>query len=80
MSADLLIATGQVFLTLGALLMLLNEKTVIHPVLAGLTTVSLGLVSLGLFMLSAPVSGIIAGVALGAWAGILVFRSGRPKV
>ncbi len=80
MFADLLIATGQVFLTIGALLMLANKKTHIAPILAWFTAASLFLVSQGLFMLSAPVSGTVAGVAVFAWLGIALFRSGSPKV
>lgn len=77
MYADLLITTGQVFLTIGALLMLANKKTRITPIIAWLTAASLFLVSQGLFMLSAPVSGAVAGIAVFAWLGIALFRSGR---
>ncbi len=78
MSPDLLIAIGQVFLTGGALLMLANPVTHIHPALALLTAASLTLVTAGLFLLSAPVSGVVAAVAVVAWLGIFVFR-GHPK-
>ena len=74
MIADLLIAAGQVFLTIGAILMLINRKTHIDPVLAWFTAASLFLVSQGLFMLSAPMSGAIAGIAVFAWLGIAIFR------
>ena len=80
MTADLLIAIGQVFLTSGALLMLANPVTNIHPSLALLTAASLALVTAGLFMLSAPISAAVAGVGGAAWLGIFTFRGTQHEL
>ncbi len=74
MTADFLIATGQTFLTLGAILILINPSTRIDRILAGLTMASLVAVSAGLFMLTAPVSGILTTVGAAAWLGIFTIR------
>ncbi|KKK70186.1 hypothetical protein LCGC14_2926540 [marine sediment metagenome] len=80
MPADLLIATGQAFLTAGVILMLANSSTHIERILARMTTASLVAVSAGLFMLSAPMSGTLAAVGAAAWLGISIFRSRDPDL
>ena len=74
MTADLLIATGQTFLTVGAIMMLTNSSTHIERILAGITTASLVAVSAGLFMLAAPMSGTLTAVGAAAWLGIFTIR------
>ena len=74
MSPDLLIATGSGFLMVNTLLMLRNPRTCIDPIVSAATAFALALVSLGLFMLSAPVSGTLAAIAVMAWLGIHVLR------
>ena len=74
MSPDLLIAIGQAFCAVNAILMLTKKATHIHPVMSGGTAVSLGLISSGLFMLSAPMSGALTAVCAAAWLGIFFFR------
>ena len=77
MSPDLLVATGQAALALLALAMLIEPSTYIRRSFSAPTVLALIAISGGLFMLSAPVSGLIAIVCAGAWLGILVFRGRR---
>ncbi len=74
MSPDLLTATGQVVLALLAWLMLLQRDTYVHPLISVLTVLALTTVAIGLFLLSAPVSGAVVLTCACAWLGIALVR------
>ncbi len=78
MSPDLLTATGQVVLAVLAWLMLLQRYTYIHPLISMLTVMALVTVAVGLFLLSAPMSGAVVLVCACAWLGVALFRSEEP--
>jgi len=74
---DLLTASGQAALAALALLLLADPGTQAHRAISASMTLALTIVSAGLFMLSAPLSGALAAVCAAAWWGIFVFRGGR---
>ncbi len=74
MPPDLLTATGQVVLAFLAWVLLLQRNTRIHPLIAMLTVLALTTVALGLFQLSAPVSGAVVLACACAWLGIALVR------
>ena len=77
MTPDLLVASGQVVLTLLAWMMLLQRGTYVHPLISMLSTLALTHVAMGLILLSAPVSGAIAFTCAVAWLGIALTRGTR---
>ena len=74
MPPDLLVAFGQVVLTLFALATLHDPATYINRRWSLSAAAGLVLIVVGLFMLSAPVSAAVAAIAVVAWLGVFAIR------
>ncbi len=77
MSPDLLVAIGQVVLTLFALATLRDPATYINRRWSLSAAAGLVLIVVGLFMLSAPVSAAGAAIGVVAWLGVFAVRGER---
>ncbi len=77
MSPDLLVAIAQAVLTINALGMLASVSTYVSRAASMSMTLALILIVVGLFMLSAPFSAVIAAVGAVAWFGIFIHRGSR---
>ena len=77
MSPDLLIAIAQAVLTGNALLMLANVSTYVSRTTSMSMALALVLLTVGLLMLSAPISAAVVAVCAAAWLGIFALRGSR---